>query len=1066
MRGGVLCWLAGAAAAAVHGAEYTFEVHNGPEARRDAVVSHEVTRDWVALAAARSLVETTGGRESPVPFALDVSGARPVLALLLRGETCAEARRTFAWAATRRGPVSAGLELAVASNAAAVRVSNAYFTVEHPARGGGGFPCKLAFGPARQVDDRLYFLDRAVRPEAEGGPLVSYCAKACEDAQARVVFASPLRVVVEARTGFGGRAAETPGRPSAVYRYTYTANSPVVEVSAQYVREDDAPWRELHFLHLTRADRHYRAFVTGGPPQTHALQAKGARSRAVTAPQWAVMTDGTNACGVGFDGAVCWDASDEFVYYVRSGCAPWQGRTHSFDGGLYLGPALEGAGYEAWLGAGRQPEFRFFRDGAAWRPVEAEQARGAYALTDRSLKVTFAGPERGFDCVGIENRLAGGVRFVRPDEAGPALWRLTFGGGGLPVAVLDNRAPAARVSAERARGALTFRWQGLGLPGEPGCVDVRAEVRLESGAGVSAWRLAVTNRSARYGLVSSEYPLLRAVAPRGAADVLLPRGNWGGSLLRRHAGRYEGHYPSAGCPLQLLAFNLGEAGLYVAAHDGGAQEKWAVVTREQDAAFRHLASDAGVPGAAGAPDYPVVVAAYRGDWWQAARRYREWALCQAWAAKGPLRARGDVPGHLLERDFWMLLSGKPEGVLRHLAEARRLYPGVPLGVHWYNWHQIPFDNSYPEYFPALEGVAEAARALVREGVTVMPYINARLWDRDIPSFSGEAARAACKRPDGVTPYVETYGSGRSLVPMCPATAFWQGKVREICGRLTEECGVNAIYLDQIGAAAPAACYDVTHGHPLGGGRTWADGYRTLLTPLKEAAVRAGVALTTENTAEPYMDTVDAYLAWSPRQQEDVPLLPAVYSGYTVYFTSPQASGDTLDAFCAAQGRDFLWGCQLGWNDPWILREEQREKQRFQYELCRYRRAAAAFLVYGQLVEELRLVEQASATTHVWNRTRPHTARLPDVQGAVWRDTAGRLAVLLVNGCGSPQRAEFVIDPSRWGGGPGPWRVSLLAPEGETPLGGGAVLLGDLPPRSVRAFVIAPDRTGANGASGR
>jgi hypothetical protein len=785
------------------------------------------------------------------------------------------------------------------------------------------------------------------------------------------------------------------------------------------------------------------------------MQPKGARSKPISAQQWAVMADGTNACGVGFDGVACWDASDEFVYYVRSASPGWEGRTYAFDGGLYFGPDSDAAWYSSWLGADRQPEFRFFRDGQAWVPVDTPPVCGAHEIGNRTLRLAFAGAEQGFDCVGIENRLAGGVRFVSPRENAPGLWSLTFGNGAATT-TLDNRAPVRRVYGERSRDTLTFHWQGLDLPDEPGCVDVRAEVRLQSGTGASEWRLSVTNRSVRYGLVSTEYPLLRGVVPRGAADVLLPHGNWGGSLMRRHAGRFEGHYPSGQCPLQMLAFNLGEAGLYVAAHDGGAQDKRVVVTREQDTTFRYLAPDAGVAGAAGAPDYPVVVAAYTGDWWRAARRYREWALRQAWTAKGPLQSRTDVPEHLRDLGFWMLLNGKPEGVARGMAEAKRLYAGVPVGVHWYCWHQIPFDNSYPEYFPTLDGMADAARALVAGGVTVMPYINARLWDRDIPSFAG-AYPAACKQLAG-TNYVETYGSGRSLVPMCPYTEFWQNKVGEICRRLTDACGVNAIYLDQIGAAAPAACYDRFHGHPVGGGRYWADGYRTMLTGIKARAAKAGVALTTENTAEPYMDTIDAYLAWSPRNQEDVPLLPAVYSGYTIYFTSPQAAGDSVDAFCAAQGRDFLWGCQLGWNDPWILRDEHREKQRFQHELCRYRVAAKAFFVYGQLVDELRLAGCVPQATQVWNRNRPHEARLPAVQGTVWRDGAGRLAVFVINTSGSPQRADFALDPAVWLKSKGPWRISLLTPDGETPLERTSdlgVLLGDLQPRSVRALVISP-----------
>jgi len=214
------------------------------------------------------------------------------------------------------------------------------------------------------------------------------------------------------------------------------------------------------------------------------------------------------------------------------------------------------------------------------------------------------------------------------------LWSLSFktvsDEDGKPGEVeINNRSPAVRRFAETSRRGIEFVWEGVDLPNEPGVVDVHVAVRLESGEGASAWRLMVKNRSRRFGLWESACPLLRSVAQPGVPDVLLPCGNWGGTLRRQHRGRYEGPYPSARCPLQMTAFNLGEAGLYLAAHDGASRTKRLIVTQEQDAAFYLLSENAGVPGSAGAPDYPVVIAAYKGDWWRAASRYRAWATRQA-----------------------------------------------------------------------------------------------------------------------------------------------------------------------------------------------------------------------------------------------------------------------------------------------------------------------------------------------------------------------------------------------------------------------------------------------------
>jgi len=1042
--------------------DLTLSVRNGAQARKNMVLAQRVTREWAASVTDAGLAERhADGRFTPVPFALDRSGEAPVLVWQMPGTTAANTMRHFAWRTGqtfRAEPVS---DLSISADNTRIAVANGYFRLAHPVRGNGGFPQDIEYVRSGHADPELHFLDRLVRKNQDGR-LMLYHAKVCEDATARVVFTSPLRVVVEVQTGFGQRTTETPGQPQAVYRYTYSAHSPVVQVTARYTRTDDGPWRELHFLHLSHKEARYTCFVTGDGGTTHLLQPKGTPSRAVTGPQWGVMADATDACGAGFEGVVCWDAANEFVYYIRSGHTTWQGPEARFEGGLYFGPAGDKAWYSQWLGREREPDISLFMEGRPWVPVERDPPEGAYCLENAALRVVFADADQGFDCTGIENLVADDTRFVRARSSSPGLWSLTFktpadAAGQQEIALLSNRSPAARRRAVTEKRRLEFVWEGLDLPEEPGVVDVRAEISLDTGEDTSAWRIRVTNRSQRFGLEETSYPILNEVVPPGIGDALLPHGNWGGRLLPRHRGRFAASYPSAGCPLQMMAFQLGEAGLYLAAHDEAATTKRLSVSAGQDVTFHTLAEQAGVPGAAGAPAYPVVVAAYRGDWWQAARRYRDWAVRQTWTAKGPIAERDDFPPRLKELGFWMILSGEPTKVTNNMALAAELFPDLPIGVHWYNWHQIPFDHSYPEYFPTKPGMAEATHAMTANGQTVMPYINARLWDEEIPSFA-TGFPAAAKQPSG-TNYVEIYGSKRKLVPMCAATPLWQAKVQDICQRLMDECGVNAIYLDQIGAAKPAPCYDPTHGHPLGGGGHWTTGYRTLLTPIKREAARRNIVLTTENTAEPYMDNIDAYLTWNPREQQDVPLLPAVYSGFTVYFSSPQSAKDSLDAFCAAQARDFLWGCQLGWNGEWILQPAHREKQQFQLELCRCRLAARAFMVDGQLIDELRPLNEVPLMTHLWHRTQPHTACLPAIMGTLWRDfSRERLALAVVNSTDTMQTFAVHVEPERWLKSQGPWNLYDLMPSDKRPLPlpeNRQVRFDDLAPREIRVLMIAP-----------
>src|SRR5690606_8626833 len=113
-------------------------------------------------------------------------------------------------------------------------------------------------------------------------------------------------------------------------------------------------------------------------------------------------------------------------------------------------------------------------------------------------------------------------------------------------------------------------------------------------------------------------------------------------------------------------------------------------------------------------------------------------------------------------------------------------------------------------------------------------INGRLWDINARSWTERnAERYAVKHsaervaPRQLVPYLEDYGSGQKLSPMCIATSFWRETLVELCRRIVHELGCDGVYLDQIAAEKAELCCNREHGHPLGGGGWWLDGYRQL-----------------------------------------------------------------------------------------------------------------------------------------------------------------------------------------------------------------------------------------------
>lgn len=655
---------------------------------------------------------------------------------------------------------------------------------------------------------------------------------------------------------------------------------------------------------------------------------------------------------------------------------------------------------------------------AAMIALAAVGEDGRAVLGDRDIRITFDTADRGFNCIGIENRVGPApVAFVGGDPERAGLWSLTFWKDGSPTnaLVVDNLAPCER-KVVRKGDALVFDWRGLSLGDEKGVVDVRTKVSLSQDGAAAEWRIAVRNRSRRWGLAETTYPLLRNVVKPKEADVLIPKGNWAGRLVKSYSGEplvggSSLRYPtSLGVQVQTCAYMVGGAGLQITSLDGRGQVKYFDMP-EFDFGIRYACPDEGVPGAANAPGFAVETAAFSGDWWTVAKRYRVWATRQKWAAKGPLATRADFNRQLGDVGYWMKTDWKtatPQLVTNFMARAMAALPGIPLGLHWYCWQQCPFDNNYPEMLPERPGMKEAVAWMKEKGILVMPYINGRLWDDVLESYSN-AVPSAAKDTDGKC-HIDEYG-GHKFAVMCPTTKTWQMKMDELCDTMENELGVNALYLDQVSASMPAPCCDRSHGHPLGGGSHWTEGYRELMRPIREKAFKRGVALTSENAAEPYMDSFDAHLTWFGHSFDDVPMLPAIYSGYTVYFSSVSDPKDSLDSYCAQQGRDFIFGCQIGWNDPWILDDEHAEHLKFVERLSRERIAHRDFFLTGELMGELPTPPDMPTVDVKWNRIGMYYSstpfRMPAVLGAEWRDHKGeRRYVVLVNISGDEQTFSY------------------------------------------------------------
>ena len=585
-----------------------------------------------------------------------------------------------------------------------------------------------------------------------------------------------------------------------------------------------------------------------------------------------------------------------------------------------------------------------------------------------------------------------------------------------------NQTPAPEILTVAAHGATSFErtenddaivlsWRGIALGGETNALD--ATIRIAKNAdGSQSWTLSFDNRSPKYLLLRTRFPRLNRVTRNGEGDAFLPWADHGGTLFKKRSAQPTpvwAHYLGYSPPV--AAFFIGEDGLYFAAEDPEARQK-CFIERDEQCILFDSCTELGAPG----PGFAVTLAPLKGDWWEAARRYRAFALKQAWAAKGPIKDNPSYPRRLCEIPLWINIHGHSDVASNVLSRAREIFPEFTTGMHWHLWQQSGHDINYPEYFPAQPRVKEMIDYCHSIGQEPMPYTNGRLWTT-LTSGYLLAEPFALLKADG-TRLVESYATKYNpykppLAVMCPWTEQWQRVVQTFTYRVLDELDATSIFIDQIGAAPARPCYDPTHGHPVGGGGWWRKGYAKMLEPILREWHERGAFVTTEGAGEAYIDLVDGFLQVVERKPEDVPFWSAVYSGYTTYFCTPGHVEDDPQSFRCQQCREMLWGHPLGWFDRNIL--DKPDKCEILRALCNFRQANLDALAYGNLLDELRPISPLPEIEYTW-KPRFHWRRdaaeahgkAPAVIGNWWRTADGKVVLLAANLTDKEQTLEYRV----------------------------------------------------------
>lgn len=676
--------------------------------------------------------------------------------------------------------------------------------------------------------------------------------------------------------------------------------------------------------------------------------------------------------------------------------------------------------------------------------IESNTARMSFAKTAEGAALISLSPKTG-----ISDTPSSWI----DEKATVPLWTITLLNPArekTTVTALSGSATVFKI----AKNQILLEWPKI-LPGQ-----VRVQATIAARNDEFIWTIYFETKEPGYTLWNVTYPEIGPLTPAENLHSITTN-CWGVLQKNIQNWQYSATYPSATRSMPFIAVSDGKTGVYAGVHDrkgypfdlfaGGRPNEKNITL-----GIRHDVIDAGKATYYYLP-YPVSTTLFTGDWYECARIYREAAKQTPWGDIPSLSGRKDIPQWLLDTDLWFCGACENDQTADQLL-AFAQYFDVPTSAHIYTWHEIPFDDHYPEYFPAKPGFKAAVEKVQKAGIAVMPYINGRLWDSSTDSWKNEKADTACAIDEKGEKYVEVYGSKVPLSPMCPSTELWKNTVTHLVDRLLNEIGVKAVYIDQISAASAKRCYAENHGHSVGGGTYWIQGYRDLLQRCRRVQPPDS-ALTTEENADPWNDLLQAWLLVNTPETagEIVPLYPAVYGGRTISFGFQYIQGNDLPAkypFRLKMARAFIFGSQLGWVGAQILDATYAQEAEFLKTLCKARHGSRDALQFGELLPPL---EMEGAGSVSWTKEKDQFTQ-PAVLATVWLTLENLRKIAIANVADEERSVTLNLDSRHTGTEKGT-SISLQSedrsvtiPFNENANGGWQGII-KLPPRSAGVYII-------------
>ena len=586
----------------------------------------------------------------------------------------------------------------------------------------------------------------------------------------------------------------------------------------------------------------------------------------------------------------------------------------------------------------------------------------------------------------------------------------------------------AQCKVEKSADRVKLSWNNIDVNNEKGVLDVFVEFKLAPNDRFVRIRSGVRNRSKQFTVFYLFAPRVTGIYPQDndlSADRLVVP-SFTGRLVYNPIengilGKSRRFQPNrSGHSMQFDAYYHKNQGLYLGCFDGAQNIKRYLYETGSNGllwAMGNVPDNMKVVPQNYTTPYDTVIRCFQGDWYDAARIYREWALKQTWCAEGPVKTRKSTPQWYKDIDEWMLWNTHKKDQ-NSIFDPLFMKPfkkyGLKIGIDYHKWGKGQFlsgAKKTPDRFPMPQNQLDFIKHSHKVGAHVFGYLQGVCWCMESASFKRENGFKYAVRSFYGQPIVWDLREHKTIIAY--PGSMWEKVLGDTIVKMAQ-AGFDGAYLDSNNHAGTYMNFNPLYNKQSGGGNEYIKANQRMMRNIKAKARKyhPGFCFTAESFWEGNMAELDAIKAvntWhrylKKGASEQIPLAAAVYHDHCILFGcwvgrhSLQEDGG-LD-YIVKHGMALVQGFKPGWNQPAHMNQFKNKELAFKTSMLRYRayNTGKKFLLYGTMMRPPVMLSPKKRIDLRWWRAwskSTYKVDVPVVMSSLWKAPDGSYGLVLYN----------------------------------------------------------------------